>query len=466
MKEEKKRGTTTKSPAKKTTSSSKKTSKTPTKTAVKLTASKTSAATRPATKTIAKVEVKTEPKVEAKPTKRNVAIELWRFIIAITIIGFHTGWIIARTCNGSNGYFMETTNWFFGSSEVLLIFTLTAGYFMVSHFKKRNKDAEYQKTSASSRAWQYTWSRIKGLIPVLILGYILGIFISTKFYYPDYNFQQICTMTINSVWEFLGFHAVGLRSTGSEFFNLNGPLWFISAIIIVGYFLYWGLCKSEDTLSGLVAPFIFVFLSGWWAFTGTRAAQTAWSTIGLQTASTNGMGGSATDATAFLGFNNGLLFVMLGMLGGIILYYFIERIKNRKFSKTGVIALTALNVVSAGLLLWYTIYPATWFNLDRWTVSLLCIIVIGLTLLNKDYLTKALNNDVTHSLFAYLGSISLYVYMLHYPVAIFMLRVLGQNTAETIYSFWLIFIPTVIITVILSILVKMVMDATIMKKKA
>lgn len=401
-----------------------------------------------------------------KEKTRNVAIELWRFLIALAIIGFHTGWIIARSCDGSLGYYMETTNWFFGSSEVLLVFTLTAGYFMVSHFKRRMQEKEYSTRSAGSRAWEYTWSRIKGLMPVLILGYVLGVIISTKFFYPDYNFQQVCTMLINSVWEFLGFHSVGLRSLGNEFFNLNGTLWFISAIIIVGYFLYWALCKNEDVTSGFVAPFLFIFLSGWWSFTDTRAAQTAWSTFGLQTTSTNGMGGSATSQTAVIGFNNGLLFVLLGMLGGILLYYLIEKIKNHKFSSNGKVALTVLNVIASILLLWYTIYPATWFNLERWTVSLLCIIVIGLTLLNTDGLTKLLNNKVTNSLFKYLGSISLYIYMLHYPVAILVLRLLGQNSAETTYSFWLIFIPTVIITIVLSGVTKALMDATILKKKA
>ena len=272
-------------------------------------------------------------------------------------------------------------------------------------------------------------------------------------------------MIINSAWEFLGFHSVGLRSLGNEFFNLNGTLWFISAIIIVGYFLYWALCKNEDVTSGFVAPFLFIFLSGWWSFTDTRAAQTAWSTFGLQTTSTNGMGGSATDATAVIGFNNGLLFVMLGMLGGVLLYYLIQKVKEHKFSTGGKTALTILNIAASVLLLWYTVYPATWFNLERWTVSLLCIIVIGLSLLNVDGLTKAINNKVTHSLFEYLGSISLYIYMLHYPVAIMVLRLLGQNTAETTYSFWLIFIPTVIITIVLSGVTKAIMDATILKKK-
>ena len=84
--------------------------------------------------------------------KRNVAIEIWRFVIAVAIIGFHIGWIIARSCDGTNGYYMETSNWFFGSSEVLLIFTLTAGYFLASHFTKRMKDKEYAKKSATSKA--------------------------------------------------------------------------------------------------------------------------------------------------------------------------------------------------------------------------------------------------------------------------------------------------------------------------
>ncbi len=398
--------------------------------------------------------------------KRNVAIELWRFLIAFAIIGFHTGWIIARSCNGTNGYFMQTSNWFFGSSEVLLIFTLTTGYFMVSHFKRKNAEKKYQERSASSRAWEYTWSRIKGLLPVLILGYVLGVIISTKFFYPDYSFQQVCSMIINSAWEFLGFHSVGLRSVGGEFFNLNGTLWFISAIIILGYFLYWGLCKNEDLVAGLIAPFSFIFLAGWWCYTGTRGAQTGWSTLGAQLASTNGMGGSATNETAFLGFNNGLLFVLLGMLGGIIMYYGIEKLKEHKFSDNGKMALTILNMVVSALLIWYTVNQPTWFNLDRWTVSLLCILVIGLTLLNKDYFTAALNNEYTSKIFGYLGSLSLYIYMLHYPVAIFVLRMYGTNTLATTYTFWSVFIPTVLITIVLSILVKIILDNTIYAKKA
>ena len=394
--------------------------------------------------------------------KRNVAIEFWRIFAAIAIVGFHVGWIIARSCNPNTGYYMETTNWFFGSSEVLLLFTITAGYFLVAHFKKLANDPKYNERSSSSRALEYTWSRIKALLPVLILGYVLGVIICTSFFYPSYGLKETLGMIFNSIWEFLGFHSVGLRSTGGEFFNLNGPLWFISAIIIIGYFIYWGLCKNEDVMSGLVAPVLAIFFAGWWSFTDTRAAQTAWSTFGVQLASTNGMGGSATGATATIGFNNGFIFVMIGMLIGVILYYILENIKKKEIKNTW--ALTLLNIFISVILGWYIIYQPTYFGLQRWPVAFLCIMVIALSLLNKDGLTKLLNNDVTNGILKYLGGLSLYIYMLHYPIAILVLRVLGKNTPETIYSFWQIFIPTVIITFLLSVIVKVVMEKTVLKK--
>ena len=400
----------------------------------------------------------------AETKKRNVAIEFWRIFTAIAIVGFHIGFIIARTCNAETGYFMDIENkWFFGSSEVLLIFTITAGYFLVAHFKKvMAADPKYKEQSAASRALDYTWSRIKALLPVLILGYILGVIICTKFFYPDYGFKEVMAMSFNSIWEFLGFHAAGLRNTAGQFFNLNGPLWFISAIIIIGYFIYWGLCKNEDVMSGFVSPALAIFFAGWWSFTDTRAAQTAWSTFGFQTASTNGMGGSASSLTPTLGFNNGLIFVMIGMLIGVILYYIIERIKAKKIKH--VWALTLLNICVSVLLGWYILYQPTWFELQRWPVAFLCIMVVGLAILNKDGLSKLLNNDATSGILKYLGGLSLYIYMLHYPVAILVLRVLGKNTPAEPYSFWLIYVPTIIITFLLSVVVKIIMEKTVLKK--
>ena len=175
------------------------------------------------------------------------------------------------------------------------------------------------------------------------------------------------------------------------------------------------------------------------------------------------MGGNATAATATLGFNNGLIFVAIGMLIGVILYYLIEKLKERG-SKNSV-GLTILNVFVTGLLGWYIIYQPTWFKLERWPVALLCILVVGLSLLNRDSLTKVLNNNATNKFFGYLGGLSLYIYMLHYPLAILVIRAMGPNSQANPYTFWQVYVPCIIATIILSIVVKMIMERTILKKK-
>ena len=55
--------------------------------------------------------------------------------------------------------------------------------------------------------------------------------------------------------------------------------------------------------------------------------------------------------------------------------------------------------------------------------------------------------------------------MLHYPIAILIIRILGKNTAATAYNFWTIYIPAVILTIVLSCVTKIIMEATILKKK-
>ena len=86
-----------------------------------------------------------------KTKKRNVAIEFWRFFFAIAIVGYHIGVILApRAMRG----IIEPSNWMAGAGEILLVFTITAGYFLVKHFKRLQKDTDYQKESAAKKLWK------------------------------------------------------------------------------------------------------------------------------------------------------------------------------------------------------------------------------------------------------------------------------------------------------------------------
>lgn len=399
-------------------------------------------------------------------SKRNSAIEFWRFFFAVAILGYHIGTIYApRTLKGV----VEASSWMAGAGEILFVFTLTAGYFLVKHYKRLKANPDYAKESAGKRAWDYLWGRVKALLPVLALGIILGIISMAIFSGTD--LKTTIFSTFNGLWEFLGLYSAGFPAAFSQ---ANGAMWFISGLLICSYFLYYGMCRDEDKTVSLFVPFTFIFLGGWWAWNGTRASQVAFSTFGVQNASNPAVIGiPVTDAV--IGFNNGLLFVLVGMCGGIMLYYAIEKLKSIKFSQSAEWLLTLLYLVVAVVLVVYTINPtwitgaytitnnATGGTLSRWTVHLLCIILVGLTLLNKDKCTKLLNNDYTAKLFNYLGGASLYIYMLHCPFIFLFVTIKGLHPAVP-YSWAEVFFVVTIISVILGCMVKYLMDYYVIKK--
>ena len=402
----------------------------------------------------------------AQTRKKNYAIEFWRFFFAIAITGYHIGTILApRAMKG----IINAASWMAGAGEILFVFTLTAGYFLVKHFKRLQANPEYAARKASGRAWEYLWDRIKALLPVLALGIILGI--TSVAIFQEETFAHALYSTFNGLWEFLGLYSAGY---GAAYGQANGAMWFISGLLICSYIIYWGMCRNEDKFAGFVAPFIFVFLGGWWAWNGTRASQVAWSTFGVQNASNPAVIGTPVT-NAVIGFNNGLLFVLVGMCGGVLLYYAVEKLKTLKYNVFTKVCLTIVYLAVATILVAYTINP-TWFEagfsitnfagsatISRWTVHLLCILLVGLTLLEKDYITALLNNRYTGKVLSFLGGTALYIYMLHMPFIYFYVEIRGKAPA-TPYSWAEVFWVVSAVSTVLGCVVKVLMDKFVLKK--
>ena len=421
------------------------------------------------------VETQQVQTVAQKKSERNHAIEFWRFFFAIAILGYHIGTILApRTMAG----IIESATWMAGAGEILFVFTLTAGYFLVKHFKRLQANPEYAARKASGRAWEYLWGRIKALLPVLALGIILGV-ISVAIF-QESSFAVAINSVFNGLWEFLGLYSAGYPAAYSQ---ANGAMWFISGLLICSYIIYWAMCKNEDLFAGFIAPFLFVFLGGWWAWNGTRASQAAFSTFGEQYSTNPSVTGSAVS-TGVIGFNNGLLFVLIGMCGGVLIYYAVEKLKKLKYNVTAKVFLTILYLIVAVLIVMFTIQPE-WLAGEyiinnsvasgevpsvvtnnwtyRTTIHLLCIILVTLTLLGKDYVTALLNNKYTAKVLDYLGGSALYIYMLHMPFIYFYVEIRGKAPA-TPYSWAEVFWVVTAISVVLGCVVKYLMDKFVIRK--
>lgn len=421
------------------------------------------------------VETQQVQTVAQKKSERNHAIEFWRFFFSIAILGYHIGTILAPRAMAG---IIEAATWMAGAGEILFVFTLTAGYFLVKHFKRLQANPEYASRTASGRAWEYLWGRIKALLPVLALGIILGVIAVAIF--QESTFAVAINSVFNGLWEFLGLYAAGYPAAYSQ---ANGAMWFISGLLICSYIIYWAMCKNENVFAGFIAPFLFVFLGGWWAWNGTRASQAAYSTFGEQYSTNPSVTGSAVS-TGVIGFNNGLLFVLIGMCGGVIIYYAVEKLKKLNYNIASKVILTIVYLAVAVLIVMFTIQP-DWLAGEyvinnsvasgdvpsvvtnnwtyRTTIHLLCIVLVTLTLLGKDYVTALLNNKFTAKVLDYLGGSALYIYMLHMPFIYFYVEIRGKNPA-TPYSWAEVFWVVTAISVVLGCVVKYLMDKFVIKK--
>ena len=93
------------------------------------------------------------------------------------------------------------------------------------------------------------------------------------------------------------------------------------------------------------------------------------------------------------------------------------------------------------------------------TINGLCLIIVFLVLLNKDYLTAILNKPI----WKYPGKLALYIYMLHYPIIGVLQKIFNINNT-TVNGLHLICILTYIITILLSIMLMLIMDYFITPK--
>jgi peptidoglycan/LPS O-acetylase OafA/YrhL len=390
-------------------------------------------------------------------TRRNTALEFWRVFASIIIVGYHLSFIFPMSLLPDT---IQSSTWLTGGGEVLFIFTLTAGYFMMAAFNsKKNKIEGYCDRSCASRAWEYLASRLSALLPWLVIGAGAGIIAVSL--WNQASPAVVANQVINGLWEFLGCYSLGFTAAFSQ---ANGAMWFVSGLFVCSYLLYFMLCRNADLTVGLFAPAVFFVMEGWWCKMGIRASQQAWSTIGsVYYANNMAVNGSAAE-TGIVGLNNGLIFVLVGLCGGMMMYYAVERLKKVEFSATARALMTILYAVLSVVMIAYCINPA-WFTvitLDRMTVHLLCIVLIGMTLLQADAISRALNCEALAGILGYLGSISLQIYLIHMPMTYFIVMIMGRNNT---YTFGQLFPFVIIASIAAAALLKFLMDS-FKKRKA
>ena len=384
---------------------------------------------------------------EKKKKQLNFSVEFWRFFFTISIAGYHVGTTFAR------GRGLDTSVWFFGASEILTVFLIFSGFFIMSSFRKRKESGVDADLPPRTQAWNYLKEKLKQLMPIFIIGQLLGFFATCLLLkYPLTDWPMLF---VNSIWEFTGLSISGLgmgsQSSGLFYsgtvgtvtgtmghFMWNQPLWYISGLLISSYVIYYLLAKNEDRFLGFTAPVLYVVISAYWYINGFRAAFAA---------------------TTFGGyFNSGLIFMFITISLGCLVYLLVDKHKDKKFSGAGKFGLTLLSVAVAATLVVFTL-RSDLLNLDRYTLHALSMILATLALLNKDYLSKLLNLKV----FGYLGRLSIYIFVVHYPITYFVYTIYAF---ENVYHLMIVvFIFAILFAILLKLIVEEVINPLLFPKK-
>lgn len=319
-------------------------------------------------------------------SSKITTIGLWSFIFVVAIALGNLN-IIVWSNTGENLVFI--------GGSVLAFFMFLVGYFLMAHYKKSKENNKRKEESPSIQAWKYAGGKFKVLYPVLFIGVLLAFIVRNAI--NGTKITQIFGVFMDSIWEFLGISqigAVGLLELKSITFDTtlgvsqlwNGPLWYISALIIASLILYYIVSKSEDFFTGFFAP-VFVIIT----YASAGLTDFGWDRTMVNT----------------IGFPNGLARVMAGMCLGMLMYYIVEYFRKKKFSEVMTMAFSLLHIGIAIFLL-YTIYAGiTWSEFTNGIILYVFCIVL---LTNKDYISVLYNKS---NICAFLGRLSLYYYAIH-----------------------------------------------------
>ncbi len=356
-------------------------------------------------------------------TQRNNTIEFYRFMFAINFIFVHGLMIfplgyLAFTASAAGDYIYSQ------AFDVILPFMIFAGYFMMRGFKKNQAKGLTAQCTPARQAWDYLVTRIKSLLPLLLIGQLLGWLANGI--WRGYTLAQYPSYFLACIGEFLGLQLSGIgmgngfvgnwASTSAAVRLLcNTPMWFISGIFLCGYAVYYGLAKNENKFLGIIVPSVTILFLGSCWMTDTLPLWNGILHIGD------------------FAINSDLILMFIGLSIGCEIWLAVDALKDKKWSKGGKLALTVLQIIATAVVLirtWVSVnseFMMNYFNIGWGATMIYSIIFCFLILLNVDYLTRC---PITNNkLWQLPGKLSLYIYVLHFPILIFTAMATGLQGA-------------------------------------
>lgn len=301
--------------------------------------------------------------------KRNRHIQLYRFIAALIIMLHHYN--ASYQLFGFQGYI------------IVELFFVISGFLMANKILNGAPAAQVSTEAAAKESWAYTRKKFWGLFPYSLTG-SLAMFIGVCAV-SNYQFRDTVQKFVDSFWEMSLLFMSGIGGTNHRY---NGQAWFVSALLIVGYFVYYFFKKHPHFYSRIFAPasVLLIYAFFWNKYNHLCYAATFDTVINVELT---------------------LIRALAGLNLGIICYLVYDRYRSCKPGRAAraVISVSELALLAA---LIFMMFKFGYSSYDFIMVAIIAVITV-LAFLDFGYGKKLYDNGFVD----FLGKLSMPIYFNH-----------------------------------------------------
>ncbi|MEE3449638.1 MAG: acyltransferase [Acutalibacteraceae bacterium] len=320
---------------------------------------------------------------------KNNSINFWRVIFTFSIVIFH----FSGTYSKFNTVVHAENGW-----RIAVEF-----FFVVSGFLLAYK-CEHSEISA----WEYTKHRFKRFFPVYFLSLIMMIVL--RIINNSMSARKAFDLILTLIDELML-----LQGLAWNYITINGPSWYISVLLICGYFIFYMLRKKKDFFAHFWAPLICIVVYSYLSIKMGR------------------LSGNVYDFSDVLGFSIAMIRGFGGMCAGVISYEFYKKLKETKLTKFGNFLVRLGEIIGFSFILIYTFKKgSTHFDFYFVVIFIFCT-AFAFSAEKKNLL---FNNVIVD----YLSKISFSIYLVHCFVLGFYKKIYPTNTLnlKMFIIFWII----------------------------
>ena len=301
---------------------------------------------------------------------KNLDIQFFKFLYSCIIVIYHLAAHTSISCPG--GYCGVE------------FFLLSAGLFLFMSFEKGEERGKPHTPG------QYLFRRFSRFLPWSATGLILTIFVEYVLIKKVATFGAWADLFAKGFWEFF---MVNMNGMNNDVLLINGPAWTLSAMLIVGFFIWVLMYYYKKPFIQLIMPLTLVIGFGIWAHLPSANTE-RW--IGF---------------TNFGTFRTWLIFCLS--------YYCLQlgkKMSGVSFTKAGKWGLTITELLCHTISL--VIIFARAERYYQWLITFLFGIAIAIAISGHSYLAEFLGKFKG---IQFLGDVSMSIYLVHSAVILLFL---------------------------------------------